>query len=133
MCWCFPRCQVCRTFCWMPVYLVPLGCSLPRMCTCVFSGAIRLAVFMPDSRVQFLLWSALIFGFALVLLRRHASGLFFSQDSTFPLRSRFYPVPVDFRTGVRVTIDWTRVHIVRPVFALLVFEQSSHSLGARWG
>ena len=59
--------------------------------------------------------------------------LFFSQDSTFTLRSRFYPVPADFRNGVRVTIDWTRVHMVRPVFALLVCEQCSHSLGARCG
>ena len=52
----------------------------------------------------------------------------------FTLRSRFfYPVPADFRAGVRVTFDWTRVHIVRPVFALLVFERCSLSLGARCG
>ena len=38
-----------------------------------------------------------------------------------------YPVPADFRAGVRVTFDWTRVHIVRPVFALLVFERCSLS------
>ena len=57
-------------------------------------------------------------------------------DRQIPLHTPFtffYPVPADFRAGVHVTFDWTRVHIVRPVFALLVFERCSLSLGARCG
>ena len=57
-------------------------------------------------------------------------------DRKIPLHTPFtffFPVPADFRAGVRVTFDWTRVHIVRPVFALFVFDRCSLSLGARCG
>ena len=58
---------------------------------------------------------------------------YWPPDSTSHSVHVFYPVPADFRAGVRVTFDWTRVHIVRHVFALLVFERCSLSLGARCG
>ena len=57
-------------------------------------------------------------------------------DRKIPLHTPFtffFPVPADFRAGVRVTFDWTRVHIVRTVFALFVFDRCSLSLGARCG
>ena len=69
---------------------------------------------------HFLLWIALIFCYAVFFLRRHVSGLFCKIPLSYTVRD-FFPLPADFRAGVRVKIDWSRIHIFRRVFALLVF------------
>ena len=87
--WCagvFSRCQECWPFCRMSVYLVSLGCFLPRMCRGVFSGAILLAVYMSDSRATF--FFGMLSPFDIHWCFSGAMFLaFFMQDSTITQRS----------------------------------------------